>query len=132
MRDALSRCKEQFAKLDGKWFRLLYMATLATAGCPATQIKKAELALGPVRFDTACGPLGTGLAAGGEAGFGDVGVSGKQCDGVEPAQGFLLAERAADDDSRKGTVAGAGDPGGGGGAIIARLGMQGDRSLFLK
>ncbi len=45
--------KQQFAELGSKWFRLLYTATLAMAGCPDTQIKKAELALGPVRFDTA-------------------------------------------------------------------------------
>ncbi len=37
----------------GRWFRPLYLATLALCGCPEVQIKKAELALGPMRFDTA-------------------------------------------------------------------------------
>lgn len=45
--------KAQFAELGSKWFRLLYTATLAMSGCPDAQIKKVELALGPVRFDTA-------------------------------------------------------------------------------
>lgn len=45
--------KPQFAELGSKWFRLLYTATLAMGGCPDVQIKKAELALGVVRFDTA-------------------------------------------------------------------------------
>lgn len=45
--------KPQFEELGGKWFRLLYTATLAMSGCTDAQIKKAELALGPVRFDTA-------------------------------------------------------------------------------
>ena len=45
--------KEQFSELGSKWFRLLYTATLAMSGCPDAQIKKAELALGPVRYDTA-------------------------------------------------------------------------------
>ncbi len=44
--------KEQFAVLDN-WFRQLYFATLAEFGCTATQIKKVDLALGPVRYDTA-------------------------------------------------------------------------------
>ncbi len=44
---------EQFAELGSKWFRLLYTATLAMAGCPDVQIKKAELSIGPMRFDTA-------------------------------------------------------------------------------
>lgn len=44
--------KEQFAVL-GEWFRSLYLASLATFGCPDTQIKKVELALGPIRFETA-------------------------------------------------------------------------------
>lgn len=44
--------KPQFAELGSKWFRLLCTATLAMSGCPDAQIKKAELALGPVRFDT--------------------------------------------------------------------------------
>lgn len=45
--------KADFAELGSKWFRPLYLATLAMSGCPDTQIKKVELALGPVRFDTA-------------------------------------------------------------------------------
>jgi hypothetical protein len=44
--------KEDFAELGSKWFRPLYLATLAMFGCPDTQIKKVELALGPMRFDT--------------------------------------------------------------------------------
>jgi hypothetical protein len=45
--------KAQFAELGSKWFRVLYTAALAVSGCPDTQIKKVELALGQVRFDTA-------------------------------------------------------------------------------
>lgn len=45
--------KADFAELGSKWFRPLYLATLAMFGCPDTQIKKLELALGPMRFDTA-------------------------------------------------------------------------------
>ena len=45
--------KADFAELGGKWFRPLYLATLAMCGCPDTQIKKVELALGPMRFDMA-------------------------------------------------------------------------------
>ncbi len=45
--------KEQFAKLSSKWFRLLYTATQAMSDCPDTQIRKAELVLSPMRFDTA-------------------------------------------------------------------------------
>jgi hypothetical protein len=45
--------KPDFAELGTKWFRPLYLATLAVMGCPNMQIKKVELALGPVRFDTA-------------------------------------------------------------------------------
>jgi len=45
--------KEHFAELGSKWFRPLYLATLAMFGCPDTQIKKVELALGPMRFDMA-------------------------------------------------------------------------------
>jgi hypothetical protein len=45
--------KADFAELGGKWFRPLYLATLAMFGCPDTQIKKLELALGPMCFDTA-------------------------------------------------------------------------------
>lgn len=45
--------KADFAELGSAWFRPLYLATLAMFGCPDTQIKKVELALGPMRFDTA-------------------------------------------------------------------------------
>ncbi len=45
--------KPQFAELGSKWFRELFTATLVVIGCPDTQIKKAELLLGPVRYDTA-------------------------------------------------------------------------------
>lgn len=45
--------KAQFAELGDKWFRLFYTATLAQSGCPDAQIKRAELALGPVHYDTA-------------------------------------------------------------------------------
>ncbi len=44
--------KPQFAEL-GKWFRLLFTASLAVAGCPDSQIRKIEMLLGPVRHDTA-------------------------------------------------------------------------------
>ena len=45
--------KPHFAELGSKWFRELFTATLAVVGVPDTQIKKVELMLGPVRFDTA-------------------------------------------------------------------------------
>ena len=45
--------KADFAELGSTWFRPLYLATLAMFGCPDTQIRKVELALGPMRFDTA-------------------------------------------------------------------------------
>jgi len=45
--------KAQFAVLGERWFRPLYLATLALLGCPEGQIMQVELALGPVRFDTA-------------------------------------------------------------------------------
>lgn len=44
--------KPQFAELGSKWFRESFTATLAVVGCPDTQIKRVELMLGPVRFDT--------------------------------------------------------------------------------
>lgn len=44
--------KAQFTEL-GDWFRSLYLATLAAFGCSDTQIKKVELTIGPVRYDTA-------------------------------------------------------------------------------
>jgi hypothetical protein len=45
--------KAYFAELGSRWFRELFTATLAVIGCPVVQIKKVELLLGPVRFDTA-------------------------------------------------------------------------------
>jgi len=45
--------KEDFAVLGERWFRPLYLATLAVFGCPDAQIKQVELALGPIRYDTA-------------------------------------------------------------------------------
>jgi len=45
--------KDHFAVLGARWFRQLYTATLAVLGCPNQQIRKVELALGPVRYDTA-------------------------------------------------------------------------------
>jgi hypothetical protein len=45
--------KEHFADLGGKGFRPLFLATLATLGCSSTQIRKADLAMGPVLFDMA-------------------------------------------------------------------------------
>jgi hypothetical protein len=45
--------KEKFEVLGERWFRSLYLATLAVIGCSDTQLEKVELALGPVRFDTA-------------------------------------------------------------------------------
>lgn len=44
--------KEHFAELGSKWFRPLYLATLAAMGCSTVQLGKVELALGPMRFDT--------------------------------------------------------------------------------
>ena len=45
--------KEHFAELGGKWFQPLYLATLAAFGYAPAQIKKVELAIGPICFDTA-------------------------------------------------------------------------------
>lgn len=45
--------KKHFAELGGKWFRELFTSTLAAFGCPDVQIRKVELALGPVYYDTA-------------------------------------------------------------------------------
>ncbi len=39
--------KAHFAELGDRWFRPLYLATLAGLGCSTTQLRKAELALGP-------------------------------------------------------------------------------------
>lgn len=44
--------KEDFADL-GKLFRPLFLATLAAFGAEPNQIRKAELVLGPLRFDAA-------------------------------------------------------------------------------
>jgi hypothetical protein len=43
--------KAQFAEL-GDWFRSLYLTTLAAFNCSDMQIKKVELMIGPVRYDT--------------------------------------------------------------------------------
>jgi hypothetical protein len=45
--------KEHFADLDAACFRPLFLATLTALGCSAVQLRKVELALGPLRFDTA-------------------------------------------------------------------------------
>lgn len=45
--------KEQFADLDQTCFRPLFLSTLAALGCSTAQLRKAELALGPMRVDTA-------------------------------------------------------------------------------
>lgn len=45
--------KPHLAELGSKWFRDLFTATLAVIGTPDTQIKRIELVLGRVRFDTA-------------------------------------------------------------------------------
>lgn len=45
--------KAHFAELGSKWFRQLYLATLEAYGCAPARIRRVELALGPVRFDTA-------------------------------------------------------------------------------
>ncbi len=45
--------REHFADLGNSGFLPLYLATLAFMGCADTQIRKVELALGPMRFDTA-------------------------------------------------------------------------------
>jgi hypothetical protein len=44
--------KDDFADL-GKLLRPLYLASLETFGAEPNQIRKAELVLGPLRFDTA-------------------------------------------------------------------------------
>lgn len=43
--------KPEFAEL-GRWFREAYTASLGYIGVPDVQIRKVELALGPVVFDT--------------------------------------------------------------------------------
>ena len=45
--------KEQFVELGARVFRPLYLGTLARLGCGEAQLRKVELALGPIRFDTA-------------------------------------------------------------------------------
>ena len=45
--------KAQFVVLGNPWFRELFTASLALLGCPDAQIRRAELALGPVRYDRA-------------------------------------------------------------------------------
>lgn len=44
--------KNHFPMLGERLFRELYTASLAVLGCPDRQIRKVELALGPVRYDT--------------------------------------------------------------------------------
>jgi len=43
--------KEQFMEL-GRWHRELFTACLAYQGLPDAQVRRAEIALGPARFDT--------------------------------------------------------------------------------
>ena len=45
--------KDHFEVLGERWFRPLYLGALSAAGVPDAQIRKVELALGPVLFDTA-------------------------------------------------------------------------------
>lgn len=45
--------KEHFADLGGSCFRPLFLSTLVALGCSTAQLRKAELALGPLRFDKA-------------------------------------------------------------------------------
>jgi hypothetical protein len=45
--------KAHFAELGDKWFRVLYLATLAALGCSAAQLGRVDSLLGPARFDTA-------------------------------------------------------------------------------
>lgn len=45
--------KAQFDELGSKWFPQLFTAALAAIGCPDDEIRKVELALWPVRYDTA-------------------------------------------------------------------------------
>jgi hypothetical protein len=45
--------KEDFADLDRACFRPLFLSTLAALGCTTAQLRKVELALGPMCFDTA-------------------------------------------------------------------------------
>ena len=44
--------KPQFAELDG-WFKELFTASLAYLGMPDSRVRRAELALGKIAFDTA-------------------------------------------------------------------------------
>ncbi|RLA38185.1 MAG: hypothetical protein DRR03_01000 [Gammaproteobacteria bacterium] len=45
--------KPQFAELGERWFRSLYLASLAALGSSDALVGRAGLALGPIRFDTA-------------------------------------------------------------------------------
>ena len=45
--------KPHFTEFGSTWFRQLFAASLAVIGVPDTQIRKVELMLGPVRYDTA-------------------------------------------------------------------------------
>jgi hypothetical protein len=45
--------KQEFAELGDKLFRQFFRAALVALECPEVIIKQVELALGPIRFDTA-------------------------------------------------------------------------------
>ena len=45
--------KPHFAEFGNKWFRELYFATLEAMGCRQAKIRRVELGLGPIRYDTA-------------------------------------------------------------------------------
>lgn len=45
--------KEHFADLGAACFRPLFLSTLVVLGCSTAQLRKVELALGPLRYDTA-------------------------------------------------------------------------------
>ena len=45
--------KPHFAELGSKWFRQLFTASLAEIGCTDAQIKKVELMIGLIYYDTA-------------------------------------------------------------------------------
>lgn len=45
--------KPDFADLDKRCFRPLFTATLSILGCSDAEVKKAQLALGPLRYDRA-------------------------------------------------------------------------------
>ena len=45
--------KEHFVELGARVFRPLYLGTIGRLGCGEAQLRRVELALGPLRFDTA-------------------------------------------------------------------------------